>query len=196
MTAPLLVLERGNLWVDNEDGSPGDSNHLVVQEMKLPAIEEQYVEHNAGGAMLGVEVPTFINRLEAPFNLTGWTPQVMKLIGRTGVAALPFHLRGAVRDRLTGDLFEAEAEIRGRLGRVNPTAYQRNNNMGHEYSIRAITKYSLKLGGDEIYYFDFFLSIMRIGGVDQERALLSILGVASGPAGIVTAPTITPATNG
>lgn len=182
-------MEGCNVWADNPDGTPGDSNHLQIQELKLPALEEMYVDHNAGGSNMGIEVPTIIQRIEATFNLLGFSPQTMRLIGQSRVASLPFHLRGGIRDRENGALMQATCEIDGRLGRVNPTAYQRQGTMHHEYSIRGITHYELWIGGIEIYWFDYFLSIMRIGGVDQLQPLLAVLGVSAGSSGVNTAPT-------
>jgi hypothetical protein len=77
-----------------------------------------------------------------------------------------FTAYGLIRDRRLGEAIEAMAVMGGRLGRSNPTAFSHGSLMAHEFSIRAITHYELWMGGEEVYWWDFFTSTRRIGGAD------------------------------
>src|SRR5215216_2399381 len=156
MAMDVYIMEGANLFCGDHD--PTNSTHLILQELKLPGLEENYSDHTPGGAPIAIEVDTHINRLEATFNLAGWNPLVMTLIGRSTRVHQTFTAYGGVRDRRTGRLMEAKAVLQGRLGRVNPTAFRKGDVMAHEYSIRGIVHYELYLDTDAIYRWDFFES--------------------------------------
>ena len=75
------------------------------------------------------------------------------------------------------------ARMEGRLGRVNPTAFSKGNLMAHEYAIKSIVSYHLTMelapGGtpSEIYWWDFFTSVRRIGGKDQNADMIDNLSI-------------------
>lgn len=160
----VFVMESANLFAGDHD--PSASNHLTLQELKLPGLEENYVDHAAGGAPFAIEVDTHLTRLEATFNLVGFNTQVMTLIGHSSRERQVFTAYGVVRDRRTGEAVEAKAVLQGRLGRVNPTNFRKGDLQGHEYSIRGIVHYELFFNNVEIYFWDFFISTRRIGGED------------------------------
>lgn len=81
MANTVYVMESANLFAGDHD--PAASNHLALQEVKLPELAENFVDHAAGGAAIAIEVDTHIARLEVTFNLAGWTPHVMTLIGQS-----------------------------------------------------------------------------------------------------------------
>jgi uncharacterized protein len=181
--ATIYTMEAVNLICGDigGKGSPGISTHLVLQELKLPTMEEAYADHNPGGAPIAIEIPTHFNKLEATFNLAGWDPKLMAYIGQEDPLKQRFTAYGLIRNRRTSKAMQAIARMEGRLGRVNPTAFSRGNLMAHEYSIKGITQYSLKMALnpsgqlDEIYFWDFFSSVRRIGGKDLNKEMASLL---------------------
>ena len=177
MANTAYIMESANLFAGDHD--PAASNHLVLQEVKLPELAENFVDHAAGGAPFAIEVDTHIARLEVTFNLAGWTPHVMTLIGQSSRARQVFTAYGLVRDRRSGEAMEAKSVFEGRLGRVNPTSFRKGDLQAHEYSIRGITHYELYLGDDEIYFWDFFISTRRIGGEDLNQDMNAILRIPS-----------------
>jgi len=178
----IFVLEKANLYAGDED--PSHSNHLVLQEMKLPALENNLVDHAPGGAPIAIDIPTHLQRLESTFNLLGIQPYVATLIGLSNRTAMKFTSYGLVRDRRTAKAHQLRAIMFGQMGRVNPSAYRMGDLMHHEYSIRAITHYELYLdqqsdGGEkEIYYWSFFTSTFRVGGVNVNEELNRMLAIA------------------
>jgi len=198
MANNLYTMEAANL-VCGDTGAgaaPGVSTHLSILELKLPGLEEAYVDVLPGGATIGIEVPMHINRLESTFNLAGWQPDVMTMIGRSERRLQVFTAYGLIRERRTGAALQAMAVLWGRLGRANPTNFRKGDLMAHEFSIRSITHYELYMQqnqtvGDtgpnprqlrEIYYWDFFTSERRIDGVDRNAEMVNILAIPTGTA--------------
>jgi P2 family phage contractile tail tube protein len=153
-----LVLEAANLFCGDD---PSGSNHLVLQELKLPTLEETYVDHAAGGADIAIEVDVQTARLEASFVLAGWQPTIVTWFALPA-GQMTFTAYGMLRDRLSGDPVEAIAVMRGRLGRVTPGPYHKAELQGHEYAIRAVTYYELTIDDQQIAFFDFFSPPRRL----------------------------------
>jgi len=170
----LLILESANLFTGG-DQDPTRSNHLRLQELKLPEINENYVEHAPGGARVAISVDTHIEPLEATFTLTGWQPEIYSLLKRettqherqagvyvsqglyqSTIGQTTFTAYGLLRERGRGCAMEAMAVMRGLLGRINPTPFHRGELHHHEYAIRAITQYRLRVAGTEVFAWDFF----------------------------------------
>lgn len=189
----LYVMEAANLMCGDggNNNQPGESTHVSLMELKLPGLEENYVDHYPGGAPVGIEVPMYINRLEATFTLAGWQPAIMTMMGRSAVRVQWFTAYGLIRERRTGAALEGKAVMQGRLGRVNPTAYRKGDMMQHEYAIRSIIHYELYMksdpsatagavgAADEIYFWDFFSSERRVGGEDVNRDMNNILRITN-----------------
>ena len=95
MTATIYTLESVNMICgDTGQGSaPGVSTHLVLQELKLPGLEENYVDHAPGGA--GIDTPA---RALLPDNIAGPRLQPIAPLGdrRKGPPALGGDSRAAV----------------------------------------------------------------------------------------------------
>jgi len=182
--ATVYVMESANIICGDTRGTsaPGISTHLVLQELKLPGLEENYVDHNPGGAPIAIEIPTHMNKLEATFNLAGWDPTLMTYIGQNDPYYQRFTAYGLIRDRRTSKALQATAIMEGRLGRVNPTAFSKGNLMSHEYSIKSIVHYHLTIEltagqPSEIYFWDFFTSVRRIGGRDLNEDMIQLLRI-------------------
>lgn len=173
----VLTMEAANLFCGDHDKAT--SNHLSLLDLKLASLEENLVDWNPGGSPVASEVETGINKLEMTFNLAGWTPEVMKLIGTSQRERQVFTAYGVIRDRRSGSTLEAMAVAQGRLARVNPTNFRRGDLHQHEYTIRGIVHYELYMGEDEIYFWDMFTNELRVGGVDinfETNRILKIPG--------------------
>lgn len=192
MAQNLYTMEAVNLICGDIGGSssPGYSTHLVLDELKLPALEEAYVDHMPGGAPVSIEIDMHFNRLEATFNLAGLQPDIMKLIATSRRELQRYTANGLVRERRTGRALKATAILQGRMGRANPTAFSKGNKMAHEYSIRSIVHYEFWMqvdpgangggGGviqEPIYYWDFFTSEFRVGEVNINEDLIRVLEI-------------------
>ena len=188
MAETVYTLESANLICGDVVGTsgpmPGASTHLILQELKLPSFEENTVDHTPGGAMVGIDIPTHMNKLEATFNLAGWDNEVMTFVGRNNPYYQRFTAYGLIRDRRSSAALQSVAIMEGRLGRVNPTAFSKGNLMSHEFTIKSIVHYELWMQLDpgnatpvEIYWWDFFTSRFRSGQEEISADLHRILGI-------------------
>lgn len=171
----MYVMEAVNLFCGDDD--PTASKHLTLSEMKLPDLSESFADHNPGGGKVGIEVGVGIEKLNAPFKLNGFDPQVMTQFGLGTRVATNYTALGAIIDKRTGRTFQAKALMEGRLGSVSGDAFQRGQLQGYEYAIHAITHYELHFDGAEKFYFDFFTNAWRVGGVDQNAEMNRALNI-------------------
>jgi uncharacterized protein len=175
MANEVYVMEAANIFCGSD--APESSNHLTLSEVKLPNLEENFVDHQAGGAPITIEVDTIIQRMEVTFNLAGWSPQVAKLIGSWQAAQQVYSIYGVIRNRRSGEAIQASATVAGRLGRANPQLWNKGVLQHWEYSIRAITHYELYMDQEEIYFWDFFLNTFSVGGIDRNEVSNRILHI-------------------
>lgn len=185
MEFSTYTMESVNLICGDAGNSvtPGVSTHLVLRELKLPGLEEHMVDHAAGGAWVQIELPMFVNKLESNFNLAGWQPDVMRLFGTNSRILQNYTANGLIRDRATGAALQARAIMSGRLAKVNPTAFKKNDLMDFEYRIGSIVHYELWMaetaGTDlvQIYNWDFFTSDFYVGERNINEEMITILAI-------------------
>lgn len=189
----VFTWEAANLFCGDHDAAT--SNHLSLLDIKLPMLEENMTDWNPGGSPVASEVETGINKLEWTFNLAGWTPEVMTLIGTSQRQRQVFTGYSVLRDRRSGATVEGKAVAQGRLARVNPTSFKRGDLHQHEYSIKGIVHYELYMAEQEIYYWDMFTNELRIGGVDVNFDTNKILRIP-GSAAVTSGATPNSATAG
>jgi phage tail tube protein FII len=160
-----LVLDYANLYCGSKDASA--SNHLTLSELKLPTMEIQYVDHRPGGAPLAVEIDVVMTRLELEFEVLGITPQIMALLRTLEVNECDFFAYGNLRDYLTGECTQLEANFRGQLAKVDPQPFRRGNIYYTRYQVRGIMKYELFIGQNDypIYRWDFFQNSFYCGQI-------------------------------
>lgn len=158
-----LILEAANLFV----GDTGDSTHLVLAELKLPNVQENYQEHQAGGARFAIEVDMFVERLDAGFILLGWQPDILRLMNREQLQT--FTVYGLLRNKKTNEAQELKAIMRGRLGKADPISFTRGTLQGLEFAIRAIVYYQLIIARQEIFRFDWFENRRRFSDAMTAR---------------------------
>lgn len=176
---PLLTMEAANIFCGVQaPDNINNSNHLRLTDVKLPGMDEQYVDHRAAGAPVAIEIDTVFARLECTFTLAGWTEQVEELVASWGIDVNQYWIFGALRDRVTGDVYQATAAIYGRLGRADPQLWRRGDIAHWAYAIRGITKYKLSVGNDApIYDWDYYASRFFVGGNDRIAQINAAIGI-------------------
>ena len=171
--AAFYTWQGCNLFCSSD---PTNTKKLVIEEAKLPDLEEMYTDHHAGGSAMQIEVATGFKKLEPTFKLKGFDPDLLAQFGLGSPGSRTFTFLQAWRDKVTGLAVDNQAVIRGRLGKITPDASKRGDFMGHDYAINEITFYKLSFAGQERVFFDFFSQVWRIGGVDQNADINAILG--------------------
>jgi uncharacterized protein len=171
----MLTMEQVNLFAGDAD--PSKSKHLTISELKLPDLAETFVDHNAGGSRVGIEIGMGIEKLTAPFKLNGVDPDMIKHFGLGTRIFENFTAYGVLLDQRTGVRKEAKALMNGRLGRAAPDTFQKGDLLGFDYAINSIMHYELHIDGEELIFFDFFTNGWRVGGVDQNSDINRILRI-------------------
>ena len=176
---PVLIMDYANMYCGAAPDAEAASNHLVLTEVKLPALDVVYAEHRAAGAPIPLEISTAMAHLECTFVMVGLTPQVMELLDSWITSERHFFIYGNVRDQLTGIAYQAAAAFVGQLGRADPTNW-RKGDVGHtNYAIRGISHYEYMIADDPVYYWDFFNNMRIVGGANQNIDINSNLMVST-----------------
>ena len=194
MTETLLVLEKANMFCGREPSDVNNGLYLELTEVKLPSMNEQYVDHRAGGVPIAIEVDTMFAKLESTFQLIGWTPQVQTLIASWTAEQNVFWVYGLLRDRLTAEAVRVIAKTRGRLGLADPQNWNRSGAQHWNYGIKGIIAYDLIVGNSSIYSWDFFGNRFIVGNFDRNADTNRLLNIpvftaspiVQGPAGAVS----------
>ena len=171
----IYIMEAANLFCGDHD--PTASKHLSLAELKLPPLQEMYQDHHPGGSRMQIEVAVGIQKLEPTFKLNGWVLDLLTQFGLGSARQKVFTAYGVVRNKRTGEAIEAKAIIEGRLGKVEPDAFQRGELMGHEYAINEVMHYELWFNETEKLFWDLYSSEWRLDGIsqnDDERRILRI----------------------
>ncbi|HWW46536.1 MAG TPA: phage major tail tube protein [Xanthobacteraceae bacterium] len=173
----VYMMTAANLFCGDHD--PTKSKHLTLDELTLPALEENYSEHHPGGAPVGVEFSVGIKKFESSFKLKGEHPDLLTEFGLGSKVRNPFTAYGVVKDTRTGRQFESKAIIEARLGVIRPDAFKRGEHRGHDYALNEIMHLEYYFDGAEKLFWDFFTNTWRVNGLDQnadDNRLLRISG--------------------
>lgn len=197
MSNTVLTMDAANMFVG---ASPTDSNaslNLKITEVKLPAFDEGYVDHRALGAPLAIEINTIFNRLESSFQILGIDISVYTKLAPIQDIDQWFFIYGLLKDKLTGEQSQASAVMKGRLSRVDPQLYRRNDTLHTNFAIRGITQYDLTVAGTPIYRWDFFANSLIVGTnhvTALSNQLLNIPNIAPQvpPAGPIAGTVVSP----
>jgi P2 family phage contractile tail tube protein len=173
MSNTLYVMEAVNLFCGDDD--PNASKHLTLSELKLPDLTETFADHKPGGGRVGIEIAVGVEKLNAPFKLNGFDPQLLTQFGLNARVSNNYTAYGVIKDQRTGRSIEQKALIEGRLGKVAGDAFQHGELQGYEYAIHGITHYEFYFDGQEKVFWDFFTNIWRIDGTDQNAETNAIL---------------------
>ena len=177
MAASVITWESANLFAGDE----GDNNskHLTLTSVQLWQPKEKTESHHAGGAIgaidiggLGFEAP------EISFKLVGPDAQTKTMFGLGQRGTRPFTIYGALRDKNGGRLIERKVVVFGRLVEVGESEYSRGKLIDQDHAIKEITHYEMYEDKNELYFFDWFSSTWRVGGVNQLAEQNAILRIA------------------
>jgi len=178
--ATIHLLEAVNLYIGDHD--PNASNHLELEELKLPEPSIKASEHMPGGGVMAVNFSmNVLEVLEPTFKLRGMNPDRLKQFGLNTPYRHIFTAYGVVRDKRSGRATDAKAIIEAKIGKMTPDAFKRGDDFGHEYAMQEVVSYTLSIGNSEVFAVDFFTNVYRVGGIDQfsdVNRLLRIPGAA------------------
>lgn len=171
----VYLMNAVNLFCGDHD--PSKSKHLTISELKLPDLQAIYAEHHAGGALVATEFEVGVQKLEPTFKLNGFDPDLLSQFGLGSRIRNVFTAYGEILDQRTGRSIECKAVIEARLGKVAPDAFKRGEMQGHEYSMNSVVRYELWFDNAAKIEWDFYTSVWRVDGVDQNADTNRILRI-------------------
>jgi phage tail tube protein FII len=172
--AKLYVPEAFNLFAGPASNTEA-SKHLTITENTFPKMDEKTVEHHPGGSIGAVELSGFgLQALSHGFKLSGADPQTMALFGASSTQWTSY---AVLRDKQTGAAVEWKVVEFGRLVSLENDALKRGDLQSQTHMIKEILHYEMYIGGVEQYFYDFFSSVWRVNGVDQNQASNAILRI-------------------
>ena len=173
----VLLLETANVFIGKHD--PSKSKHLVVQNLTLPGVDFVTVEHQAGGAPMGVKWNMgSIKPLEPKFKLAGFDREAYRAAAIGSGRVETITMRGSIRRKSDGAELECVAKFRGSLGTMTPDEFGPSKEMGHDHMLADVTYYRLVIGGEEWFLVDFFRAVVRRFGIDEWATRRQYLGLA------------------
>lgn len=178
MPATVYILETANLFCGDHD--PTASKHLTLRELKLPDLNEVFLDHAPGGGRAKVEFGVgLLEKLQPTFKLHGWDPLLLEQFGLATKLKNTFTAYGEIKDRRTGASIEVKAILEGRLGKIAQDPFRRGESQEADYVINEVTHYELWFDGKEKLIFDFWTNTWRVGGVDQNSDTNRVLRIGS-----------------
>lgn len=177
MAASIILWEAANIFVG--DDGPNNSKHLTLENIKLPEFKEKTQEHHAGGAMGALSIGGLgFEPLDVTFKLMGVDAQSKAKFGLGVRGSRPYTIYGALRDKNGGRVIERKAILFGRMTEMSESEFEHGKTTNQDHKITEITHYELYEDKQEIFYFDFWTSQWRVGGVDQVSAVNAALRIA------------------
>lgn len=175
MSNTIYLLEAANLYMGDHD--PNNSKHLQIQELKLPNMQGIYGDHHPGGSRFGLEMEVGAEKLGASFKFGGVDMDALAQFGLNDRARHTYTAYGDILNKRTGEHSELVAVMEARLGKAEKDNWQRGEFLGTEYELNELVHYELRIGEQEIFYWDFFTNAWRAGGVDQNADTNRILRI-------------------
>ena len=173
--AKFYIPEAFNLFAGASSASPDASKHLTITENTFPKLTEKTAEHHPGGAIGAVQVGGLgLEPLTQNFALAGADSQTMALFG---VANTQWTSYAVLRDKQGNTPVEWKVIAFGRLVALENSALKRGELASQTHTIQEIMHYELSIGGNELYYYDFWSSTWRVNGVDQNQSSNAILRI-------------------
>ena len=153
----ILMMEAANIFIGDHD--PEKSKHLKVQNLQLPTLEYETVDHMPGGGVMGVGLSmNVLKKLEATFKLVGFDEEAFRAAGIGANRVEIFTARGALRRKSDGRIFACTAILRGSMGKLAPDQFERTQALGHDHSIVDLTRYQLTIGTKVWFDVDYWSS--------------------------------------
>lgn len=173
---PLLLVQGRNCHIQYA-GDTSLNCQLALGKVKLPVAKETYEDFQPGATNGSMEIATGAEACVLGFDLKGLSPEVMALtqiprgdrIKITVFAALVNEYAETGGNREIPVTATAYGRINAEMGELEP-------NMGTDYEVKSISKYSLIIGNREICRWNVQLGGWQaIGG--QTTRINQMIGV-------------------
>lgn len=175
----LFIMDMATIQVG--DLNPDDLNHLRLESVKLPTLQEKTQDHTPGGAVMGLQIGmTMLEALNLTFRMKGLNPETSRRLGIGQGRRLNYTLRGNVRDVREDRNFACRVRVNGRMIKVDQSEFARESGINEDFEITEVVLYEVHFDNQEKFFFDFFRGPAgaRIDGTpifSQQAANLGLL---------------------
>jgi phage tail tube protein FII len=148
---------------------------IINTGAKLPLLSETGESITFGGSRGAVEIMTSADACEVMFSMKGIAPDIMAQWGAGFGVRKTYTVLAALVDEYSLDaskrVVQLQATAIGRLSSVDTEKFEGGALPGTEVGIKSITKYLLRIGGQEVARYDLALGgWLDTGGVQTEIA--------------------------
>jgi P2 family phage contractile tail tube protein len=166
---PFLAVRGSNIFAD------GLNVGLPYTGGKLPMLSKSGESVTFGGTNGAIEIMTSAEALELQFSTKGVQPELLKQFGVGFGQRRTYTILGALVDEYAADtsgrVIQVDATVIGLMGSADVEKFEGGGLPGTEYAIKSVTKYVLRVGGDEVARFDLMLGgWLDLGGQAIEIA--------------------------
>ena len=163
------TLQNFNVYVD------GKGFAAQATQCTLPKLKIKTDDHRAGGMDAPVKVDLGMEAMEAAFQMSTMSIDVLKFFGLADATAFNGVFRGAFSD-LQGKVKAAAATFRGMLSELDPGDWKSGEKVDAKYTI-SLTYYKFEIDGAVIHEIDPLGMIRIINGVDQLADIRKAIGM-------------------
>lgn len=154
---------------------PDFTRKTMISTLTMPPLTLMTAEHNPGGGTGAVNFT--IPRVEAPepaLTAKGIDTEIFTGFGEVDryVFAASYKKRGPGG----GGLVPARAIIEGAVTTWEADESDPAEMQGSTHGFNEVTHYELVIAGEELFYWDFWEGVLRMGGIDLTVARRSALG--------------------
>lgn len=151
----------------------GSGRANLVAKVAIPTIKLLTADHNPGGGVGGVK--WVLPRIEPPepkYEAKGIDTDIFDGFGERD----RWVFAGSWRNTKTGKLEPSRAIIEGAVTDWEPDEASPEDYLGCNHSFNEVTHYEFRLGGKELWYWDFFERELRVNGKDYFKEVRRTLG--------------------
>ncbi len=174
---PLLLVQGRNAYIEYGNNAALNT-HLSLGKVKLPVNKESYEDFQPGATNGSIEMATGAEACMLGFDLKGMQPEVLALTQLPRGDRLKITIFGALVNEYAESAEDREIQVTATAyGRLNAELGELEANMGTDYELRSISKYSLVIKTNEICRFNIQQGGWQsIGG--QRARINQMIGVA------------------
>lgn len=147
---PLLLCQGRNAYIEYGNNTALNT-HLALGKVKLPVNKESYEDFQPGATNGSIELATGAEACMIGFDLKGMQPEALALTQLPRGDRLKVTIFAALVNEYAESAEDREIQVTATAyGRLNAEMGELEANMGTDYELRSISKYSLVIRTNEI----------------------------------------------
>lgn len=147
-----------------------------VPEVVLPKLSRKMEEYQAGGMTGPVEVDFGNEVIILEWTAGGLLIDALKQYGSLSHNGTQLRFAGAYQNDDDGSVDAVEIVVRGRHKEIDMGTAKKGEDTAHKYTTTC-SYYKLSINNEEVIELDFINGIAKFGGVDNNEAIRTAIGL-------------------